>query len=287
MTILNKIGIRVCVVLLILLVHLSSGKLGLYAYSNIEKQFSELPKEARQFTGPLVWLHGDESPAQLREILQKTVEGGNGCFTAESRPHNDWLGPGWYRDLSICLDEAKKFDLSMWIFDELWWPSQLVGGQVPLEQGAKKLDVHIHNVEGPKVLKIDGFSGMKFVAALAGRAVGNKIDGDSLIDLELNIKDGQLQWDVPAGSWRILHFTWRYEAVRSNNKLGPVTVDGASRESVKWFLDYVYLPHYEHFKEEFGQTIKGYFYDEPKTKGDWGTELIPEFKRQGLTGKRQ
>ena len=41
----------------------------------------------------------------------KVAEGGNGCFTAESRPHSDWLGPGWYRDLGICLEAAKKHNL--------------------------------------------------------------------------------------------------------------------------------------------------------------------------------
>jgi hypothetical protein len=71
----------------------------------------------------------------------KVAEGGNGCFTAESRPHEDWLGPGWYRDLEICLDAAKRHDLKMWIFDERWWPSGEVGGRVPMEFGSKYLEV--------------------------------------------------------------------------------------------------------------------------------------------------
>ena len=84
----------------------------------LEEQFRELPMDARRLIGPLFWLHGEESPEQLRMYVGKVAEGGNGCFTAESRPHNDWLGPGWYRDLAICLEAAKKHDLKMWIFDE-------------------------------------------------------------------------------------------------------------------------------------------------------------------------
>ena len=38
----------------------------------------------------------------------KVAEGGNGCFTTESRPHNDWLGAGWWRDLDICLDAGEE-----------------------------------------------------------------------------------------------------------------------------------------------------------------------------------
>jgi len=255
------------------------------ASGDLETQFKELPVEARQFTGPLVWMHGDESPEQLRGILQKAAEGGNGCFTAESRPHDDWLGPRWYQDLAVCLDEAKKLNMKMWIFDERWWPSQMVGGKVPLEYGSKYLQLAVTKVQGPKAVTLDGLGGKHFVAALAGRDINRRIDGDSLIDLQPNIKEGQLQWKVPSGTWRILHFTWRYAALKGK-KRGMVTVDGASRDSVKWFLDYVYQPHYDHFKEDFGKTIKGYFYDEPKTVGDWGTELIPEFKRRGVDWKK-
>jgi len=258
---------------------------GLHASETLEAQFKTLPLEARRFTGPLFWMHGDESPERMREVLQAIAVGGNGCFTAESRPHEDWLGPGWYRDLAVCLDEAKKLKMKMWIFDERWWPSQMVGGKVPLEFGSKFLQLAVTTVEGPKTVNLDGLGGKHFVAALAGRDINRKIDGDSLIDLQANIKVGQLTWEAPAGSWRILHFTWRYAALKGK-KTGLVTVDGASRDSVDWFLNLVYQPHYDHFKEDFGTTIKGYFYDEPKTMGDWGTELIPELKRRDVDWKK-
>ena len=112
-------------------------------FAALEEQFRELPLEARRLTGPLFWLHGDESQERLETYVEKVAEGGNGCFTAESRPHNDWLGPGWYRDLKICLDAAQRLDLKMWIFDEEWWPSGEVGGRVPQEFASKYMQVHL------------------------------------------------------------------------------------------------------------------------------------------------
>ena len=75
----------------------------------LETNFRELPMEARRLTGPLFWLHGDanETRERLEGYLEKVAEGGNGCFTAESRPHSDWLGPRWYKDLDICLSHAR------------------------------------------------------------------------------------------------------------------------------------------------------------------------------------
>ena len=116
----------------------------------LERLFRELPTEARRQIGPLFWLHGDDSKERLEMYVGKVAEGGNGCFTTESRPHNDWLGPGWWRDLSICLNAAKKHNLQMWIFDEKWWPSQVVDGKVPPRYAAKRLAAAAVDVEGPR-----------------------------------------------------------------------------------------------------------------------------------------
>jgi len=121
----------------------------------LEQRFRELPLEARRLTGPLFWLHGDESPEKLERYLEKVAEGGNGCFTAESRPHVDWLGPGWYRDLQVCLDAAKRHNLKMWIFDEKWWPSGEVGGMVPQKYASKYMEAKPLAVEGPKDVRVD------------------------------------------------------------------------------------------------------------------------------------
>ena len=233
----------------------------------LEKQFVEVPMEARRLTCPLFWLHGNETRERLELYVGKVAEGSNGSFCAESRPHTDWLGPTWYRDLDICLQAAKKNGLTMWIFDEKWWPSQMVGGKVPQAYASKRLEAAATAVEGPKRFTEAGLGGAGFLAAVAGREVGGGIDGDSLVDLAGSIRGGTLAWDVPAGNWKIMTFAWKHAAHR------PILVDGASQDAVDWFIKTVYQPHYDRFKDDFGKTIVGYFYDEPETRGDWGTEV--------------
>ncbi|MEN6449426.1 MAG: glycosyl hydrolase [Thermoguttaceae bacterium] len=384
-------------------------------FARLERQFRELPMEARRLTGPLFWLHGDETREQLEAEIARVAEGGNGCFTAESRPHKDWLGPGWWRDLGICLEAAKKHNLEMWIFDERWWPSQEIGGRVPAQYAVKRLDATAVDVEGPKEFQANGYSGERYVAAVAGRLVSPKshepqsenpnrldlrftgpfsagkkvmtssrntpwvtvkkiefsekafdtldivwgfagtaawdrriritvaittadgrthaladsertdvrlvppqihgtvmassgalfrdsfslperikandvtkitvcwtplrvdaaldlkIDGDSLVDLAPFIHDGRLAWQAPAGKWRIMKFT--HVQGQPLAQTGHLSIDGASKDCVDWYIKTVYQPHYDHFGSEFGKTIRGFFYDEPETRGDWGTEL--------------
>ena len=176
--------------------------------ATLERQFRELPIEARRLIGPLFWLHGDESHERLEMYVGKVAEGGNGCFTAESRPHSDWLGPGWYRDLAICLEAAKKHDLKMWIFDEKWWPSQAIGGKVPPRYAAKRLAAAAVDVEGPRAWEAEGYGGERYMAAVAGRVTADgKIEGESLVDLAPHVRDGKLSWQVPAGKWKIMKFT--------------------------------------------------------------------------------
>ncbi len=247
----------------------------------LEKQFRELPGEARQWTGPLFWLHGDESQERLEMYVGKVAEGGNGTFTAESRPHKDWLGETWFRDLAICLEAAKKNGLKMWIFDEKWWPSGEMGGKVPKAYGSKRLMAATTNVKGPAKFQAPGFGGAQFIGVVAGRTTAAGLDGASLVDLRDQVREGTLTWEVPDGDWQILNFSWASRISGSR-----YLVDGASRESVDWYIRTVYQPHYDRFKEEFGRNILGFFYDEPETHGDWGTEVMAVLAERQVDWKR-
>ena len=238
-----------------------------------ERRFRELPMEARRQTGPLFWLHGDETPAQLEGTLQKVLEGGNGNFTAESRPHKDWLGEGWYRDLEVSLGFARNNNLTMFIFDDEWWPSQMMGGRVPPQYGSKVLDASATHIKGPALAESAGYDDANLIAVVAGRELADgAIDGQSLIDLTSRVTDGELHWQVPDGAWCVMKFTWKFKGNQGDQKKF-ISVDGASQDCVDWFIKTVYQPHYDRFKEDFGKTITGYFYDEPETQGDWGSEV--------------
>ena len=253
---------------------------------DVEQQFREIPMAARRLTGPLFWLHGDEkeTPERLRLFLDKVVEGGNGSFCAESRPHSDWLGPRWWADLDVCLQHAKQNDLKMWIFDDAWWPSQTMGNKVPEQYRAKRVTATDKTVTGPARLEEAVDVSDHFVALVAGRDTGDGIDGASLVDLLPMVQDGKIGWDVPEDNWKVMRFGWELAPVSRQN--GQPTLDGASRDCVDWFMNTVYQPHQEHFRDDFGKTIVGFFYDEPETQGDWGTELNATFAERGVDWKK-
>ena len=257
-----------------------------FAAQPLEEQFQKLPMSAKRQTGPLFWLHGDETPERLNLELDKVAEAGNGAFTAESRPHKDWLGEGWYRDLSICLKSAKRHDLKMWIFDEDWWPSQTVGGKVPELYAAKKLVGKA--VQIPTGGRFEGRPAQDdhFIALVAGRLTENyAVAVDSLLDLTPLARAGQVMWTPPVdgSSWQVMTFSW--ELASDLNQGKRLAVDGLSPDCVDWYIKTVYEPHYARFGKDFGKAIAGFFYDEPETPGDWGTALDETLKARGVDWK--
>jgi len=248
----------------------------------LEKQFRDVPMEARQHTGPLFWMHGDETRQQLERELKNVLDGHNGTFTMEPRPHKDWLGEGWYADVGICLNFARQNNLTCYIYDDYWWPSQMMGGRVPAQYGSKVMQASFIDVEGGKTTALEVISQTNLIAVIGGRIVGeDTVDAKSLTNLTALVKAGQANWTAPEGRWKVMTFSWKFKG-KEGGQQRFVSVDGASPDCVDWFIQTVYQPHYDRFKEDFGKTIVGYFYDEPETQGDWGSEVPKVISERGF-----
>jgi hypothetical protein len=59
------------------------------------------------YLNPLFWQRGEDEQVLRNEII-KMNENGISSFIVEARPHPDYLGERWCRDLGILVDEAKK-----------------------------------------------------------------------------------------------------------------------------------------------------------------------------------
>ena len=81
---------------------------------------------------------------------------------------------------------------------------------------------------------------------------------EEVVDLTDRVKDGKLLWDVPAGVWRILISFTTYDFGARGNYINYI-----DRDSVAALIEAIYEVHYQHYPEEFGRTIAGFFSDEP------------------------
>lgn len=244
---------------------------------------NNLLKKNRNYIFPFFWQHG-ETEAVLRDYMRAINEANIGAVCVESRPHPDFAGPGWWRDMDIILDEARKRGMKVWILDDSHFPTGYCNGKlengpledlrqsivcqviktveagerlllsvreyeeapefVPTELEAKKLSFPLKTYEDDQLI---GFT-----------AVGIQ-EKDEQIDLSPYIQDGVLEWTCGEGCFRI------YACYKTRNR-GPHRnyMNMMSRRSCSNLIKAVYEPHYEHYKKDFGTTIAGFFSDEPE-----------------------
>ncbi len=231
---------------------------------------SMLDKKIPSYLRPLFWQHG-ESEELLADEVAKMHENGIHGFIVEARPHPDFLSYGWWRDLTILLKEAKKRGMEMWIFDDGAYPSGHGAGKIKaLYPEALKIymkEVHIDAIGPMKGASInigywiqEGESLLKVImAARADRF--ERLDERSLYDVTDQVMNGSLYMDIPEGEWRIFIIK---KTRNGGENWTKDYVNPISEYAVQKYIDIIYEEHYKHFKEEFGQTIKGFFVDEPR-----------------------
>ena len=246
-------------------VALGAAFLPFIAAADLRDDFRSPHGAVRENTGPLFWLHGDETEARLREYVGRVAESGQGVLTIESRPHIDWMRAGWWRDVDIVLDECKKRGVKMMVFDDYWWPSQGMGGKYPIPEKFQcrdiKADVYAKGAAPEKVeneiCRVDATETAKGVFRLCA-------DGDKTI---------VYSWFVPPKG--------RVKGLGGSQGRFPY-VNGLDEEAVDWFLATYYQPYYDRYRPAFeAGTIPGFFFDEPETMGVWGPALEKELAARG------
>ncbi|MBR1496087.1 MAG: hypothetical protein IJ617_00485 [Oscillospiraceae bacterium] len=256
----------------------------------IKKVRECLSGEEGSYILPFFWQHGEEEQV-LREYMNAIHNANIREVCLEARPHPDYAGEAWFRDVDIILDEAKKLGMKLWILDDAHFPSGQAAGTMadaPAELCKQFLNYHVADICGPvrgTTLDAAGmahyvpnpfaaaspfgggetrvFDDDRLFAVVASRLDGKEGDiyhvDDTLLDLTDQVAGGILHWDVPEGSWRI----WVIYATRNGGGRGGY-VNFMSKASCRKQIEACYEPHYARYKEEFGKTILGFFSDEPE-----------------------
>ncbi|HEX2949270.1 MAG TPA: glycosyl hydrolase, partial [Armatimonadota bacterium] len=155
--------------------------------------------------------------------------------------------------ISESFDRIASYTIQYW--NNSSWVSAVTGATI----GASKTD-RFTAVTASKVrLYINTSSATPSINEFEVYNGDTYLDASSLLDVESNIVNGNLNWSVPTGTWKIMKFTWGYQ--------GSQLLDLATQSAADWFVTSVVKPHYDNT----GATnILGFFYDEPEFYGTWG-----------------
>ena len=239
-----------------------------------------LENQGGNYILPFFWQHGEDEET-LREGMRRINEAGIGAVCVESRPHPEYVGPKWWQDMDVILDEAHKRDMKVWILDDAHFPTGYINGRLSeFPQARKRLVTHYCiDVVGPApdnsfVIQLKPEETLLGVVA-ACRERGNMRVMQDLIDISGNVRGQRVYWDVPEGLWSVVVIKSTY-----NGKDRQTHANLIDRDTVKLLLDICYEPHWEHYQEEFGKTIMGFFSDEPQM-GNCGGSSLPGIAQMG------
>ena len=185
---------------------------------------------------PFFWQHGEDEET-LRKYVNVIYEANCRAFCVESRPHPDFCGEKWWKDMDAVLDEAQKLNMKVWILDDSHFPTGYANGTAE-NAPARLCRQSICATKGKTFPP-------EFIPNTAEKMFGldkqRKFDDDRIIS---SVKYGDTIWTV--GLTRNLGFRRNY-------------INMLSSESVRLLIDAVYETHYAHYKHLFGSTIAGFF----------------------------
>ena len=232
---------------------------------------------------PFLWMRGEEE-AVLREEMEKIYECGIRAVCLEARPHDDFCGPGWWHDMDIILDEAKKKDMKLWILDDKHFPTGYANGLIEKKYperkklylacttadifgGAYERSLNVSRMLKPSI----GFwqigdpvdyaerENNQLYAILAVRYVEGNIFHEEVIDLTENYDGCYVKFTLPKGNWRV------FVLYKTRTDGGNDTyINMIDKESAATQIEGVYESHFAKYGSEFGKTIAGFFSDEPQ-----------------------
>ncbi|WP_194526519.1 glycosyl hydrolase [Zobellia roscoffensis] len=166
-----------------------------------------------------------------------------------------FLTPQYLERFQDVLDTAEELDMEVVLYDDNDFPSGMAGGKIGRlfpQHTMKRLDKVEKLVNGPYDFT-DSIPEGKLLSVVA-------MNQETLQRFELSayVKNKELKWQAPKGSWRIMFFTMVKD---SYHKAFPV-VDYMDTTAVREMIRMTYDVFKDNFEAYFGTTIKMTFFDD-------------------------
>jgi len=259
------------------LVFLCVNPVGSPEVSDAIANFENVP---RTFTQVPFWFwNGPLDPNQFREQLSQMNS--KGVYAAMPHPRfgmdrRQYLQEPYWRAMAATIDEAKKLNMQIWLYDEYNWPSGGAGGRVTdghPELYPRGLDYYVQNVnDGPRTVSIANpepteANMERFEKIIRGFIKKNDAPVSSYESWgEITAGGSGITGPVGEGQWNVLVF---FQAVGRNPSMldhgSNSMTDYLSTEPVERFLALTYDQYYKRFGRDFGGTIPAIFTDESST----------------------
>lgn len=204
---------------------------------------------------PLWFWNAPLEKTQIDTVMERSKEIGYAGFGILPSPGMKpaYLSDEYFARYGDALKKAAELGQKLTLYDEFWFPSGYVGGQLAKKYPdalCKRLDMAADDVEGPKAFE------KRLPAGRLMGIVAMQEGTQQRKDLTDAVRDGVIRWQVPEGKWKIMIFTCVTDGARG-------LVDYLDPDAVRRFVELTHEEYFKRFPEHFSTTIDGAFYDEP------------------------
>ncbi|NHV06382.1 MAG: hypothetical protein HA495_03480 [Thaumarchaeota archaeon] len=212
-----------------------------------EDEFKNPPS---MFRGAPFWSINDLlTEEKVREEVRLLGKAGYGgaFFHAREGLVTPFLSSEWFNAFKASVEEAKRNNMYIWIYDELCWPSGFAGGLVPFSSSKYRAKAIV------MVSDTRSYAGEDVIASFECEVNKEGLPVSYKRIFEERANSGKLyltfvKYVAPIGE------TWYNSSSY---------VDLLDYETVSQFIKFAYKPYVDNFKEDIGKTIPGVFTDEP------------------------
>ena len=234
---------------------------------------------------PFFWQHGEDARTLIDEI-EAIYNSGIRALCVESRTHEQFCEDGWWETMDLILSECEARDMRVWMLDDKHFPSGYANGIIRKKYPDQAMwgitERHV-DVNGPmkdgavlcqwQTSPEDTLLGIVACKRAPG---GERLTGEAMVLTDC-LSDGMVYFDVPAGTWRVV-FLYKTRSGIDAHKIqycDKITPFGGDA-----FIEAVYEPHWEHYSRYFGNTLAGFFSDEPCFGNNGRSGFRAEFGRK-------
>jgi hypothetical protein len=196
---------------------------------------------------------------QMRQARDRCRYGGFGILPFGKEFSPAYLSDEYFTVYGAALEQAKTLGLTLSLYDEYGFPSGSAGSRNSSDTSLfarrwpqltiRRLDKHEWEIGGPARLT------QKLPAGKLMAVVALNTDTRKRIDLTETVHKGQLDWQAPAGPWKVMCFVCVID--------GDPICDYLDPEAVDRFIELTHQAYYDRFAAYFGTTIDSTFFDEP------------------------
>jgi len=205
-----------------------------------------------EFRGAPFWAwNGKMEPEELRRQIRLMKEMGLGGFFMHARVglNTEYLGDAWFECINACIDEAEKFGMYAWLYDEDRWPSGAAGGEVTKDPAYRQRFVVLEEIASVEEFKPTDSTLAVFTATVCG----DKVSGVR------RVTDG-----VPrlGPGEKIVHFHVKIQEPSPwfNDQ---AYLDTLNEKAVEKFIESTHEKYKREIAGKFGKSVPGIFFDEP------------------------